>query len=285
MPKASSTEASISSYNYFNLSDQGWRAKGWFNVVPQEDVNPDDNADDASKWFYAENDGDLVKSEIKTINSKKYAFNAKGEMLSGVQALAMTSNTKIVGNNGIGDADKVDGLKNGSLEVESYADKTVKYKISDTKNSVGVYVYYFGAGSDGAMKTGNQNVDIDGDVYAFSFGKSGSGKGRGLNEHKDTLYVNGLRIKADSDMRYQVYSMSKGVLVEDPATVVGDTDTYVVNTSGSIMKNKKNLKDTDDRYICTNTDGNIVSYNDIKCGTKDTKDEKGYTCPYHEKSK
>lgn len=283
MPKASKTEASISSYNYFNLPEQGWRAKGWFNVVPQEDVNPDDNADDASKWFYAENDGDLVKSEIKTINSKKYAFNAKGEMLSGVQALAMTSNTKIVGSNGIGDADKVDLLKNGKLEVENYENKEVKYVIGDNSDSVNVYVYYFGAGSDGSMKTGNQNIDIDGDVYAFSFGKSGSNKGRGLNETKDTLYVNGLRIKADSDMRYQVYSMSKGALVEDPADFIGETDTYVVNTSGSIMKNKKNLKDTDDMYICTDKDGHIRGYSDIKCGTKADKDGKGaYTCKYHE---
>ena len=132
------------------------------------------------------------------------------------------------------------------------------------------------------MKTGNQNIDIDGDVYAFSFGKSGSGKGRGLNETKDTLYVNGLRIKADSDMRYQVYSMSKGALVEDPATVLGKDDTYVVNTSGSIMKNKKNLKDTDDMYICTDKDGHLRGYSDIKCGTKDSKDEKGYTCKYHQ---
>ena len=283
MPKASKTEASISSYNYFNLPEQGWRAKGWFNVVPQEDVNPDDNADDASKWFYAENDGDLVKSEIKTINSKKYAFNAKGEMLSGVQALAMTSNTKIVGSNGIGDAEKVDLLKNGKLEVENYENKEVKYVIGDNSDSVNVYVYYFGAGSDGSMKTGNQNIDIDGDVYAFSFGKSGSNKGRGLNETKDTLYVNGLRIKADSDMRYQVYSMSKGALVEDPADFIGETDTYVVNTSGSIMKNKKNLKDTDDMYICTDKDGHIRGYSDIKCGTKADKDGKGaYTCKYHE---
>ena len=195
----------------------------------------------------------------------------------------MTSNTKIVGSNGIGDADKVDLLKNGKLEVENYENKEVKYVIGDNSDSVNVYVYYFGAGSDGSMKTGNQNIDIDGDVYAFSFGKSGSNKGRGLNETKDTLYVNGLRIKADSDMRYQVYSMSKGALVEDPADFIGETDTYVVNTSGSIMKNKKNLKDTDDMYICTDKDGHIRGYSDIKCGTKADKDGKGaYTCKYHE---
>ena len=283
MPKASDTQASISSYNYFNLADQGWRAKGWFNVVPQEQVNPEDNADDAAKWFYANNDGSIAKSEIKTINSKKYAFNAKGEMLSGVQALAMNGNTKIVGSNGIGDSDKVDALKNNTLKVDSYSDKDVKYSING-KDAYPVFVYYFGAGSDGSMKTGNQTIDIDGDSYAFSFGKSGSNKGRGLNEAKDTLYVNGIRIKADSDMRYQTYSMTLGRMLNDTElkkALTGD-DTYVVNTSGSIMKNKKNLKDADDMYICTDKAGHIRGYKDIKCGTKADKDGKGgYTCDYH----
>lgn len=215
MPKASDSQASASNYNYFNLADQGWRAKGWFNIVPQENVNPDANADDSAKWFYGESDGNVVTAEIKTISGIKYAFNDKGEMLSGVQALAMSSNTKIAGSNGIGDFDKVDLLKINKLTVIAYANEDIKYNI-DGSGAYPVYVSYFGAGSDGAMNTGNQNVDIDGDAYGFSFAKSGSTKGRGLNETKDTLYVNGLRIKADSDMRYQVYSKSLGKMYDDP---------------------------------------------------------------------
>ena len=268
MPKATADQASISSYHYFNLSDQGWRAKGWFNVVPEEDVNESAYNDDSAKWFYAESDGDLVKSEIKTISSKKYAFNNKGEMLSGVQALAMSSSSKIVGNKAIDDADLVDALKAGTLSFEGYNGNT--YTIGSD-----VYVYYFGAGSDGAMKIGNQNVDVDGDTYAFSFGKTGSNKGRGLSEADDVLYVNGLRIKADSDMRYQAFK--NGTSVEDPTTILNDQNTYLVNTSGSIMKNKKNLKDTDDGYYCTDSKGHVTGYSETKCGTKKD-DGTVYTC-------
>ena len=254
MPKASNDVASISSYNYFNLPEQGWRAKGWFHVVPEENVNESAYNDDSSKWFYAENDGDIVKSKIKTINSKKYAFNQKGEMLSGVQALAMASSSEIVGNKAIDNADLVDALKDGTLSFEGYNGKT--YSIGTD-----VYVYYFGAGSDGAMKVGNQTIEVDGDTYSFSFGKTGSNKGRGLNESDDVLYVNGLRIKADSDMRYQAFVGGKAV---DPDTA----GAVVVNTSGSIMKNKKNLKDADDMYYCTDSKGHVTGYSDIKCGSK-----------------
>ena len=34
---------------------------------------------------------------------------------------------------------------------------------------------------------------------------------------------------------------------------------YLINTSGKIQKNKKNVKDKDDMYYCTDSDG-IVTY-------------------------
>ena len=270
MPKASDSAASISSYQYFSLPEQGWRAKGWFNVVPAEDVNQSAYDDESSKWFYADNSGDLANSEIKTINSKKYAFNEKGEMLSGVQVLAMSGNSTILGATKIDNADKVDSLKAGTVSFTGYDGKT--YSMADNDN---VYVYYFGDGSDGSMKTGNQTIDIDGDAYSFSFDKTGSDKGRGLNEADDTLYVNGLRVKADSDMRYQ--AMKNGEALDNPAAGIGDDSVYVVNTSGSIMKNKKNLKDTDDMYYCTDKQGHVVNYSDEKCSGDNE-------CAYHKEN-
>ena len=38
-----------------------------------------------------------------------------------------------------------------------------------------------------------------------------------------------------------------------------DGDTYLVNTSGKIQKNKKNAKDGDDKYYCTDSKG-VVTY-------------------------
>ena len=45
-------------------------------------------------------------------------------MLSGVQALAMSSSSKIVGNKAIDDADLVDALKAGTLSFEGYNGNT-----------------------------------------------------------------------------------------------------------------------------------------------------------------
>lgn len=171
----------------------------------------------------------------------------------------------------MGNADLVDDLKDGSLTFNGYNGKS--YTIGTD-----VYVYYFGAGSDGAMKIGNQNVTIDGDTYAFSFGKTGSNKSRGLNEADDVLYVKGLRIKADSDMRYQAYDLTIGKFLDSPATAIGNNSAYVVNTSGSIMKNKKNLKDTDDSYYCTDSKGHVTGYSETKCGTKPDGSTTTYKC-------
>ena len=76
-------------------------------------------------------------------------------------------------------------------------------------------------------------------------------------------------------MRYQVFKNGKAV--DDPVTVIDDASAYLVNTSGSIMKNKKNLKDTDDGYYCTDSKGHVTGYSETKCGTKPD----GSTTPYY----
>ena len=86
------------------------------------------------------------------------------------------------------------------------------------------------------------------------------------------VLINGLRVKADSDMRYQ--AMKNGEALDNPAAGIGDDSVYVVNTSGSIMKNKKNLKDTDDMYYCTDKQGHVVNYSDEKCSGDNE-------CAYH----
>ena len=51
--------------------------------------------DGTEYWFYAQNNGDLVKSQIKTINNYRYAFNEKGEMLHGLYMLTFDDDKKI----------------------------------------------------------------------------------------------------------------------------------------------------------------------------------------------
>ena len=108
-------------------------------------------------------------------------------------------------------------------------------------------VYYFGGNSKaGAMKTGTTTLDIDGERYTYNFRKSGDERGQGYNGIEDgVIYEKGKRLEADKDEKLK--------------KVEWNGETYLVNTSGKIQKNKKNAKDADDRYYCTDSKG-IVTY-------------------------
>ena len=108
-------------------------------------------------------------------------------------------------------------------------------------------VYYFGGNSKaGAMKTGTTTLDIDGERYIYNFRKSGDERGQGYHGIEDgVIYEKGKRLEADKDEKLK--------------KVEWDGETYLINTSGKIQKNKKNAKDADDRYYCTDSKG-IVTY-------------------------
>lgn len=104
-------------------------------------------------------------------------------------------------------------------------------------------VYYFSEDSQyGTVQTGNQTVRLDGEKYSFTFKSSGIGM-NGLSD--GYVYKKGRKLEADSDLKYE--------------PVEYDGKEYLVNTSGRIMKNKKNLKDGNDTYYCTDKSG-VVTY-------------------------
>ena len=129
------------------------------------------------------------------------------------------------------------------------------------------------------MKTGKQTVSIDGDSFSFKFKTGSNLKGAGINGFDDDkLYTAGKQIKADKDDKYKVYKVTTGAnnycLVEDLTvneffTQTGATSKhddkkeettwtipdsayttnvkyYLLNTSGSVIKNKTGAKDADD---------------------------------------
>ena len=124
-----------------------------------------------------------------------------------------------------------------SGEVDSV--DTIKNMNSNTQKLV-----YFE--SSGAAKTGTTTISLDGTSYTFSFRSNGSPRGVGETGISDGyIYVNGLRLTADEDSKY-------GVVTYKDAQ-------YLVNEKGTIQKNKKNIKDADDNYYCTDKSG-IVTY-------------------------
>ena len=239
---------------YYSDSTNGARQKGWFQAVPSEYINSAANADDDSKWYYGNNNGTLVTSQVKSISGKKYAFNQKGEMLTGVWQLVFESGSST------------------ALDMNQCAKVDDETKVNALSNAGSYKVYYFG--DDGAMKTGNQNVTIDGDNYAFTFGKDGDSKGKGLEGAKNNyLYIKGKKAKASTDYRYQVINGVTGATVDinaDLASVAADNRTvytqasstgvpyYVVNTSGTIMKSTTaTYKDTEGRIYKVWADGQL----------------------------
>ena len=246
------------------------------NIGTKEDPNTFDysKADDESeKWYYADGDGNLKAGEIAKIKGKYYAFAPTGYMLNGLVFMSVDSEGKITNlyDDGV-DGDDLDDIMDGDAKG-----------CSDTNASL----YYFGNSedTDGAMKTGSTIVNVDGDSYNFLFSKSGGaeGKGKGLSGIEDGKYIYkyGKKIKADSDDKYKVVAVAgsadtgselpgSGVVEvkssdlrseitdtyknKDDDTVrfglfYEDPNVYLINTTGTIIKNKTAAKDGDDWYF------------------------------------
>lgn len=59
------------------------------------------------------------------------------------------------------------------------------------------------------------------------------------------IYIQGRRMTAEDGSRYEPFEY--------------DGKEYLINTSGKIMKKRKNIKDADDRYYCTDSEG-VITY-------------------------
>lgn len=214
----------VDTYMYYGEYDDGANARNsWFKTTPSEDIHHDCD----EKWFYAGSDGSLKASEIATVKGKKYAFNEYGEMLYGLVGLKTDAENKVI-------LDYTDEL----LTV---------YDISKAVEK-GYTIYYFHDEDDGHMEKGNVTIELDGEKYRFRFSNSGCVSG----DYKGYLYANGYICKADKGERYAMYEKDG-----DKTTVVGTA--MLVDESGRIQKSKTNLKDSDEIYYCTDSNG-VVTY-------------------------
>ena len=258
MEASSATDA-----KYFSDPESGARVtKGWFKVVPSVGVDQENSEeyDNSAKWFYADSNGKLYTSMVKSLNGKKYLFNAKGECQAGLKYVVFDAN---------GDVYSITGL-DGDDDTEEKLDEYTKLgeidsEIEDAIEADGkTGVYYFGRplDTDATMKTGTCNVTVDGDSYTFKFKTDGTNKGRGLNGRDgSSYYVNGRKVTADSDQKFEVYeaditnkkvsALYGGALTADDL-VKGATTTHdgwaVVSTSGVLVKSGTK-KDGDDYKI------------------------------------
>ena len=242
-----------------------------------------DAEDENERWYYANSDGELYVGQIKKIKGKYYGFapegNKAGSMLTGLCALRVDNSgniTKLWDRDM--DSDDLDDAMNGEGDFDGFG--------SDTNDTL--YYFGNNEDSDGALKTGSVSVNLDGDNYQFQFSKTGGaeGKGRGLNGIDDSKYIYkfGMKLKAGSDDKYivvyadgdtgasdvTVHKIDTAALrrdaVERGQNKDGDTvyaygtlgslvsgkassNYYLLNTSGTIVKNKTAAKDGNDWYF------------------------------------
>ncbi len=230
------SNASPSDMFYYQPSDS-WLSTGWFQTIPGEELDPEGYSDGEPCWFYAERNGEIVKSRIKKINGYYYGFDEYGKMLEGLYKMSV----------------------NDDKEITDYEKIESEEDLPDASESYGVY-YFGGSAKDGAMKTGTATIDLDGERYFYNFRKSGDERGQGYNGISDgVIYVHGKRQEADRDEKLAVIRWD------------GEEDggEYLVNTTGKIQKKKKNVKDADDRYYCTDSDGRVTRSGYGKCEEHD----------------
>ena len=108
-------------------------------------------------------------------------------------------------------------------------------------------VYYFGNTPKDGVMANKKNVEVElDDTYTFGFRSNGEGI-HGISDNG--IYIKGRKLKADSDKKLEV--------------VTFDGEDYLINASGTIQKQKTNIKDAEDTYYCTDAKG-IVTYCDTE---------------------
>ena len=259
-------------FMYFSNPEDGARVtKGWFKVVPGYYLQESKYEDGDDYWYYADGNGKLYANEIKSINGKKYAFDNYGRMIDGLALLQMEKDGDRFDSSEIAQKwadDSEYNYETGDDFDTTVADNAPQFASGELR------FYYFGDSDDGAMKTGKQTVSIDGEDYTFKFKDSSSSKGAGiLGKDDEKLYMAGKLVKADKDDKYQVVLYDEATKIsqkidtdefiddycgkpddsnEDETvwrvdeTALEGKKAYLVNTSGSMVKNKSAAKDGED---------------------------------------
>ena len=195
-------------------------------------------------WWYTNASGKICTDEIRLINGKRYALDLYGRMLTDFVTA---------------DEDK------HNVSMFGWDENTTEYELFKAKLPI---VYYCSNSlTDGAVRTGYQNITLEDGARQFWFNTSGVGT-TGYVSKIGKFTVSGMVLCADGES-----GKYAGVLVKtgtdgyelDPEisgmlygrNIRTDGSCVLVNKSGTIQKNKTNLKD-DDLYFCTDKDGRVT---------------------------
>ena len=250
---------------YFSDPEVGARiSKGWFKVVPSKNVDSkkSEDGDNEAQWFYADNSGDLIRMQVKSINGKKYLFNDNGECKAGVYKLVFSDDTTLSDLKKLNDEDEYtsDTFKAAIVNKDASG---INMTAATTDRS-GVYYFETPLDTNAAMKSGSCSVEFDGETFNFKFSTSGN-KGKGITKRDgNCIYVNGLKIKADKDDKYVAY---KCTVVDNK--IGGKVETISgleIKGSALVALGKDQGKTLEGNYCLISSNGTIVSSGTKKDG-------------------
>ena len=199
-------DATIISKNYFyeEGSDVGKLAKReWYYVVPSQKQNLDDHDQEIQRWFYSLGGGNIVKGEVKRINSAHYAFDSNGIMKTGL--IIVEKNTKKYIDSI--DAERTDGrdfiISRHYISADNLRNNAGESAVSSTEFNIfkddTQAIYYFNQDETDTANYGKRQV-TDGTVAFgdddYTFISKNNGEYEGLK--KKRYYQAGIRLKTDS---------------------------------------------------------------------------------------
>ena len=262
---------------YFSDPENGARlTKGWFKVVPSSALDSTKSEDDENEeqWYYANNSGKLIYNQIKSINGKKYLFNEAGECKAGLWWIEFEDYDKELGFTPIKSMTQLDADDSTEGDLDAYTDLGTETLPIKEDSADGMYYFAKPLDTNAVMQTGNATISIDGDNYNFKFLSSGQFKGKGWNGVKDgAYYVNGRKVKADSDDKYVLYKISgydnkkitelEGGEVHASNIDAGNGEHYAVISSTGVLTKSGTKKDGDDFKLT------VKNYQLVKVTTSD----------------
>lgn len=245
---ASDATASTAEQLYLN-GDGAVRRKAWIWAVPSEEYLAEDYSNDTASWWYAGGDGALYKDTISKINGKRYAFDSYGRMLTGLVSAEAGDDAAYTAVTDL-DEDAYTGSEFAAAEL-------------------GDSIYLFGDSSDGSMKYGYQTVEFADDSYQLYFNTSSGAAGTGYISKIKKFTANGLVLKADTDESNYAAVLAdydegggsyelQSSRVYYGASIAEDKSMVLINSAGTVMKSKTNVKDSNDMYYCTDAYGRVT---------------------------
>ena len=222
---------------YGKLEDGALAKNQWIWNKPYSDAQlPStlaDVSDETERWFRTDASGNLVKGQTKKVNSKWYAFDEDGVMRTGLIRL---------------DKPAVSGATvtaAGCYDMDTVEKSDIQTKNGDAARAL----HYFSEDEDrdGSMKTGTIKIELADDEYTFCFTKTTGAAKHGYDSSSKKVYNNGILEKADDD---------KYVVVKNPEQKEGQSEYYLVGSTGTVVTAVNKYKDANDKYYVVLKDGN-----------------------------